>query len=421
MKSLPAEGSMTRRNFLRGSAAAILSSALYPPRRLQAAAGSDLFWITDIPDQPFSGRGNPHHHSGVDSLLHYMGTRGLKFYRSSQATLLGGPQGLIEASDVVLIKLNTQWKYRGCTNSDLIRGLVQRILEHPDGFRGEVVLFDNGQGRGSVNCDNSIGYGDNTQHANANDERQSFAFLADRTFAGMNVSTYQLDPIGQTFITDTDHTTNGYRLFENVSYPCFTTRGGNRIELREGIWNGSSYSQNIKLINVPVLKYHDGSEITASLKHHYGILSMNDGQLVFRHYDGLGETTGKMVASIRTPVLHILDAIWISYANYKGYPASTTYRANQILAGQDPVALDYWAAKYIFYPVSAQFNPDTPPDLLARIAPWLSGAANTINARGGLGKSGSGILAGQATQNEKEIFVLKRKSRRVYNFNLKVT
>ena len=83
-----------------------------------------------------------------------------------------------------------------------------------------------------------------------------------------------------TFIGATDHSTNGYRTYENVSYPCFTTAGGHRVELREGIWNGNSYSQNLKLINVPVLKYHDtgGSEITASLKHCYGIVSMSDGQ-----------------------------------------------------------------------------------------------------------------------------------------------
>jgi len=70
-----------------------------------------------------------------------MGNQGLPFYRSSQETLLSGPSGLIEPNDVVLIKVNAQWKYHGCTNSDLIRGLIQRILDHPDGFNGEVVIF----------------------------------------------------------------------------------------------------------------------------------------------------------------------------------------------------------------------------------------------------------------------------------------
>ena len=29
----------------------------------------------------------------------------------------------------------------------MLRGLIHRILGHPDGFKGEVVIFENGQGR----------------------------------------------------------------------------------------------------------------------------------------------------------------------------------------------------------------------------------------------------------------------------------
>ena len=64
---------------------------------------------------------------------------------------------MIEADDVVLIKVNAQWKYRGCTNSDLIRGLIQRIREHPGGFRGEVVIIENGQGRGKPQLRYQVG------------------------------------------------------------------------------------------------------------------------------------------------------------------------------------------------------------------------------------------------------------------------
>lgn len=195
--------------------------------------------------------------------------------------------------------------------------------------------------------------------------------------------------------------------------------GGKRVELREGIWQGSGYSQNLKLINVPVLKYHDqgGSEITVSLKHFYGIVSMSDGQSGFRHYSGLGETSGKMVASVRTPILNILGAIWVSYSSIAGYPADTTFRANQILASQDPVALDYWAAKYIFYPISN--NPRHLPTFPG-IDQWLTSARDTINGRGGLYNPDSGILVDRVTKNENEMTVIRRKSRGIYNFNLKV-
>jgi uncharacterized protein (DUF362 family) len=335
-----------------------------------------------------------------------MGMKGLKFYRSSLLTTTSGPGGMIAPNDVVLIKVNAQWKYRGCTNSDLIRGLIQRILGHPGKFRGEVVIIENGQGRGSLNCDTSASYGDASVQANANDRTHSFVYLADQIFKDPRVSYYLLDGIRNTFISADDHVTDGYRIFEDVSYPCFTTKGGRRVELREGIWQGNGYAQNLKLINVPVLKTHGGSEITASLKHFYGIVSMADGNSGLRHYDGLGATGGKMVVSVRTPILNIMDAIWVSHLSLKGYPADTTFRANQIMASQDPVALDYYAAKKILYPIDR--NPNHHP-AYAVIDRWLTDARDIINERGGLYKPSAGILVHKVTKTESEMLVYKRK------------
>jgi uncharacterized protein (DUF362 family) len=397
---------ISRRGFLKGTLAGIFLSIFSPFIRFAKSAAnpkSPLFLIKGIPKQPFYGGGGSNYHAGVDHLLQLMGDNGLKFYRSAQETALKGPSGMIEPNDVVLIKVNAQWKYRGCTNSDLIRGFIQRILDHPDGFNGEVVIFENGQGSGNLNCDREgSGYPDTNIHANANDENQSFLYLVNTVFNNPRVSAFLLDPIRATFIGATDHSTNGYRIYENVSYPCFTTTGGHRVELREGVWNGNSYSQNLKLINVPVLKYHDtgGSEITSSLKHYYGIVSMSDGQSGFRHYGGLGETCGKMMVSVRTPVLNIVDATWVSYSSLAGYPASTTFRANQILASQDPVALDYWAAKYIMYPISQ--NPRHLPTF-SGIDQWLTTARDTINGDGGLFDPNGGIQVGLVTKNEAEM------------------
>jgi hypothetical protein len=395
---------ISRRGFLKGVAAGVCLSMLHPLHRVAGAAatpGNPLFHIKGIPDDPFYGGGN--YHEGVDALVHLMGKHDLKFYRSSQETAHSGPFGMIAPDDVVLIKVNAQWKYRGCTNSDLIRGLVQRILGHPDGFRGEVVIFENGQGRGSLNCDTSLAYGgDSSVHANANDGAHSFLYLVSTIFDDPRVSSFLLDPIAGIFIGKDDHVTNGYRLYENVSYPCFTTTGGHRVELREGLWKGNEYGQNLKLINVPVLKHHDtgGSEITASLKHVYGIVSMSDGNSGFRHYNGLGETCGKMMVSVRTPILNIIDAIWVSYTSLTGYPSATTYRTNQILASQDPVALDYWAAKYVLFPIDN--NPRHHPDFPG-IDAWLTSARDTINGQGGLYDPERGIYLDQVTKDEGEI------------------
>jgi hypothetical protein len=96
-------------------------------------------------------------------------------------------------------------------------------------------------------------------------------------------------------------------------------------------------------------------------------------------------------------VLNIVDAIWVPYTSLSGYPENTTVRVNQILASQNPVALDYWAAKYILYPIDQNFrhHPDYPG-----ISTWLTGAAATINNRGGLYHPENGIFVGKVTTNE---------------------
>jgi hypothetical protein len=401
MTKRPVWNGISRREFLSGLGGGAVMSALHP---LLAQAASepilnDIYWVRNIPDFPFTVGGKGNYHAGMEGLLHLMGARGLKFYRSSRDSNLSGPGGMIESDDVVLIKVNAQWKYRGCTNSDLVRGLVQRILDHPDGFSGEVVIFENGQGRGSLYCDTSSSYQNADVHANANEESHSFEYIVQTIFDDPRVSTYLLDPVRNIFIGSEDHTTDGYRIIENVSYPCFTSAGGHRVELREGLWLGSGYSQKLKLINVPVLKHHDvgGSEITGSIKHFYGVLSMADGNSGFRHYGGLGETCGKMFVTVRTPVLNVMDAIWTSHAALSGYPTGNTFRTNQLLASQDPVALDYRAAKYILYPIDLndRHHPSFPG-----IDKWLGDSRDIINQRGGLSRPEQGIYVGQVTKNE---------------------
>jgi uncharacterized protein (DUF362 family) len=401
----PGREPLNRREFFERSGAGLLLSLLGPSLSGIAAspALNDLFSVEGIPDDPFTLRDN--HHSGLDALLFLMGANGLKFYRSPEVSPLGGPRGLLAPDDVVVLKVNAQWKYRGSTNTDLVRGLVQRILDHPAAFTGEVVIVENGQGRGSLACDTWAAYGNSAVHANANDESHSFLHLVDRVFHDPRVSAFRLDPIRTTFLAETDHATDGYRRFENVSYPCFTTPAGNRIELKLGVWRDGAFRRNLKLINVPVLKHHDigGSEITASLKHFYGLLSMSDGMSGFRHYAGLGETCGRMAASVATPVLNIVDAIWVSHGSLKGYPESTTRRLNRIAASQDPVALDSWAARHLLFPIDGNFrhHPDHP-----NIDAWLAAARDTINGLGGLVDEEKGIVVDQVTKDESRIRVL---------------
>lgn len=382
---------VTRRNFIKGVTAtgALLSvGGLGLTESGCVPAGmSRVFRIEDCP--PHDGQLR---HVGFDALVDSLSDGGIKFYRTSAGHPLGGPEGIIDANDVVLVKVNCQWKCRGTTNTDVLRGLIHRILQHPDGFSGEVVIIENGQGQGSFDgrpaAWRSYAAWPEIQdgvYINAEDETLlTVDYLVDNVFTNQPVSSFLLDDIRENFISETNHSSDGYRRVKDVSYPCFTSAGGNRIELRDGIWNGSGHDGNLKLINVPVLKTHDGTGITGVLKHCYGLLSMADGSIIIRHYLQSGTQCGKMWSLTRAPDLNLLDCIWVSHESLRGYPEETTRRANVLLAGMDPVSLDYYASKHVLLPLGGKranmHNPDSFPGLMNH----LDGAQAYINANGGI-------------------------------------
>ena len=109
---------------------------LDPPRDYRA----QLYHAAGCPQDPIGDR-----FPGLDGLMELLGVNGLKIYRSPTPGLLSGPDGIIAADDVVLIKINYQWGERGGTNVDLLRGLIRVLVDHPDGFTGEVVVCENTQ------------------------------------------------------------------------------------------------------------------------------------------------------------------------------------------------------------------------------------------------------------------------------------
>ncbi|UCE82014.1 MAG: DUF362 domain-containing protein [Deltaproteobacteria bacterium] len=382
---------LTRRNFIKG----ILATWTF----VCASGLAGLKRIFSNPDKSrlFKVEGCPLHdgqlrHQGLDALLDLLAENGVHFYRTNVEHPWGGPSGIIDIDDVVLIKVNCQWKCRGTTNTDVLRGLIHRILQHPEGFAGEVVIFENGQGVGAF--DGYPRYGgvyspwpeiDNGVYVNAEEETLlTVDYLVNTVFAAEPVSSFLLDPIRANFISDSDHLTDGYRKVDSVSYPCFTSDGGHRIEVREGIWNGAGYDQNLKLINVPVLKTHGGTGITGVLKHSYGILSMADGYSGVRHYSESGTQCGKMWVLVRPPDLNILDCIWVSQESLSGYPPETTYRKDTLLAGSDPVAMDYHGSKHVLLPLGGSRAPEHDPDSFSGLINHLTGARDFINANGGI-------------------------------------
>lgn len=403
---------VSRRNFLRTAAAGAVALPLLAniesERGLAETTGekSQVFRVDNCPVHDGAPR-----HVGTDALLHLLSLHGTKFYKTTKAGTLSGPRGLIAADDVVILKVNAQWKCRGCTNTDMLRGLIHRILEHPAGFKGEVVIFENGQGRpatfdGIHNDGNKTEYKPFPELAGkvmVNAEQQDVTtidYLVKKVFAGKPVSSFLMDPHADIWIGDEDHKTNGYRRIGEagsacISYPCFTTARGNRIELREGRWTGSGYAQNLKLIHCAVLKDHSGDiGMTGALKIVYGTLSMSDGTSARRHYADLGSQCARMWTEVRAADLNILDCIWVSYGSMTvdgehvsgcvGYPPSITSRQNVLLAGHDPLAIDYHANRHILLPLGGNSAAAHDPDNNPRLVSVYGQAQDTMNAAGGI-------------------------------------
>ena len=304
---------------------------------------------------------------GLYELIDLMGGQGLMLYESGRNGENKGPDGLISGDDVVLIKVNCQWDQRGGTNTDLLKALIQAIVDHPDGFTGEIIVADNGQGedRGSLRLGGSFTYARN----NAEDRAQSVQSVVD-SFAGSHrVSTYLWSDITEIQVEEYSegdledgfvvNETRNSRTGIMVSYAKFTTEYGTHVSFKRGIWDPDSETYDgdrLKVINVPILKSHVVYGVTASVKHYMGVpsdvvTSRISGQELDTHTT-IGEGgMGTLMVETRYPVLNILDAIWVNVVPLSGpwTPDSRSTRLSVITASTDPVALDYWSSKYVLH------------------------------------------------------------------------
>ena len=322
---------------------------VFSDKLAQSSGASDIFVVNGT-------NGND---KGVKELINLMQRHGLSFYANNNSP------GIIGKNDIAIIKVNSQWDERGGTNTDLVKALVQAIVDHPQGFMGEVVIADNGQAQyGSTGRGGSLSYARN----NAKDISQSMQKVSD-SFSGYRVSTYLWDTITTKSVTEyaDGDLEDGYVVEGSpdpetglvVTYPKFKTKYGTNVSFKLGVWDSAdkTYDSNrLTVINVPVLKSHGGYGVTASVKHYMGVasdkLSREMGGRA--HNSGGSGGMGTEMAQTRFPALNIIDAIWVN-AN-PGHGPSTSYseatKTGVIVASTDPIALDYWAAKKILMPVA---------------------------------------------------------------------
>jgi hypothetical protein len=336
---------------------------------VSASDVSMIYHVKGFPG-PVNGR-----HIGLQTLFALMGSNGLELLKSAHVGSINGPDGLIAADDVVLIKVNSQWPERGGTNTDLVRELIQTIVGHPEGFRGEIVVVDNGQGRGQFTWAN----------ANAEDITQSMQKVVD-SFNNIRISTFLWDSIRANRVQEYDQESedDGYVLEDEpepltgmrFNYPKFRTQSGTCISLKRGIWSPElrTYSdERLKLINFPVLKSHSLAGVTGCIKHYMGVISQS---MADNHPFILNGGLAAEMARVRFPTLNILDAIYVNPNPPEGHnagpstPYSRAIKTDQIVAGLDPAAIDYWSSKNILVPVAqslgytsySSLNPDNPTD-----------------------------------------------------------
>lgn len=126
---------------------------------------------------------------------------------------------------------------------------------------------------------------------------------------------------------------------------CF---GTDRVDYEEELMTYGSVGSRLSriltqrcdvLINLPVLKDHDGAGITAALKNMYGVIH-NPNKY---HPNGCNPYIAdvNMLPEIRSKMrLTICDATTASYEAGPGYKPQYAWKENALIVSQDPVALD---------------------------------------------------------------------------------
>jgi uncharacterized protein (DUF362 family) len=301
----------------------------------------------------------------------------------------GAASGMVAAGDVILIKINSQWDQRGGTNTDLLKALIQHIVAHPDGFQGEIIIADNGQGMfGSARQGGRMDW----ENTNAKDRRQSAQDVADFfEKAGHKVSAISWDKLTKLAVREFQDgdATDGFVVEEGehssgliVSYAKFTTKFGAKVSFKRGLWNETRReydSARLKIINAPVLKAHGQYQVTGAVKSYMGVPSNSLTHMSPHNSVGRGGM-GTLMANTRFPTLNLLDMVYIAVTGGPNSPYNSAVAKNMIAASTDPVALDWWASKNILAPAAesagnrraSSMSPE-PPVLTGKYEPGTFG------------------------------------------------
>ncbi len=358
---------LTRRDFLKLSAAGAAALSLPPGCHdgdgLQAPSPtpSRIFRVDNVPELHRVLPDPPNFtHPGLDAMLRLLDDEGHPFYRTDSRVPLGGPEGIVGPDDVVVVKPNqVAFKYAG-TCTDLLRGLIQRIVDHPDGFTGEIVFFDQYCIPFFPNSVNPLYILPNVARLFRHLGHKVSVYLLEKVFKDV---AHEGPPHRDGFVDlEADHPDDP--ICDCLTYPKFTTLFGTQIDFRDGVYNGETYEERLTFINFPVMKNHHWMGLTCCCKNLFGTTETMTWRIPrperwLRNHRALWETgfLGRLMKRVRRPDLNIVDAIRVVHQPPLG-PAVCVpggwAEQGTLLAGFDPVVLDYYAAKHVLYPIDTR-------------------------------------------------------------------
>lgn len=343
--------------------------------------------------------------------------------------MMGGIQRFIGENDIVILKPNAQWWNQGRTNLAAMKGFIDLVLDIP-GFNGEIIIGENqhfmddslpegekDNVRGWIHMSEINGDIDGENH-NLNTlvalyQKQGYKNVTkshwrdggskrDVWCNAQNGGLVRHPAEGNGYVwSDIDYIFTGFDLTPlglfglqkskvKMSYPIFTSSySGITIDFQKGAFQrdgkgGGRYlpDRPVKFINFAVLNSHgDDTGITSSIKNYMGIMDISCGGwgLEPKGYVNVHECGGRFyryaksgpvayfMKTIRKADLNIVTAEWVGWGHRTDIAKATRMRT--ILAGTDPIALDYYGAKHVVYPlsrISEHHDPDNPKSAVSK-------------------------------------------------------
>ncbi|MCP4745250.1 MAG: DUF362 domain-containing protein [Desulfobacteraceae bacterium] len=323
--------------------------------------------------------------------------------------LLGGIEKFVEKNAIVILKPNAQRFNQGMTNTDAMKGFIDLVLEIP-GFQGEIIIAENHQYQkneccgwvtkqrnGQFNLNELVMHYQDKGYPNVTKYHWHVAGPCSYPLEGDGQGDNRVkgpeDGDGYVWLEDIFYVSpTGRKCL--MTYPIFTSAySGIRIDLKNGAWEDGRYiNRPLRFINFATLNHHSRyAGVSASVKNLMGVVDMTCGfpgdlpqetynthhigvsklkywlhhghwrirnyrgelrhlfeNWCYRNFHHTGGVLGYFMTHVKRPDLNIIAADLVGWGDRK--KLDKAFRPKAILAGTDPVALDYVAAREVLLP-----------------------------------------------------------------------